>query len=388
MALASFNANNLTYTVSLEPELPDGMKTWAVVRGRAIDEITGKPPASDVRVESPTLGVSPRAGPGGQLGLVAIPRRAFPDLRNKNYPVAITVEADGYLPMFRNRQFLADPTFPTTFSPIDLGDLELHRVPTLVSGRVVLNTGTDFQAIAGATITLTGIWLTPPAASTTVPPSPPDLVSVTPGLYFDRPQAGTQVQPLTFFGAPGPDKRLLEAARTDETLLHISDRSQIANGDILAVDTQDPQRTEYISILSITGASSDDQPARVALDAPLRAMHAQGAIVHRVQFQNVGVLSLLSRDAIAGDVCLFVNAVANLAAAPMLSLQGGGNPTEFHATAYFNAVSDAQGFYRLPPISRVAHCAIRGHDGAHPDLDQLYSPEYGQEASRLDFVYQ
>lgn len=387
MALASYNANDITYTISLEPELPDGMKTWAVVQGRVIDEITGRPPNVNIRIDSPTSGVIPRVGRGGQLGLVAIPRRAFPDLRNSNYPVSLTIEADGYLPVTLDRQFLADANFPTTFTPIPLGDLQLHRVPTVITGRAVLNTGTEFQPIAGAIITLTGIWLTPPAANMMVPPSPPDLVSLAPGLYFDRPQVGTAVQPLDFQGAPGPDKRLLGGSRAGENVLQLSDRVQINNGDILAIDTQNAERTEYISIQSMTGASTDDQPARITLDAPLRLTHANGAVVHRVQFQNVGVLSLLTRDAIAGDVCLFVNAIANLAGAPLLSLQGGGT-TEFHATAYFNAVSDAQGFYRLPPISRVAQCAIRGHDGVHADLDQLHSPAYGQEVSRLDFVYQ
>jgi len=387
MALASYNANDITYTVSLEPELPDGMKTWAVVQGRAIDEITGRPPNGDIRIDSPTSGVIPRVGRGGQLGLVAIPRRAFPDLRNSNYPVSLTIEADGYLPISLDRQFLADANFPTTFTPIPLGDLALHRVPTVITGRVVLNTGTEFQPIAGATITLTGIWLTPPAANMMVPPSPPDLVSLAPGLYFNRSQVGTTVQPLDFQGAPGPDKRLLGAARAGESVLQLSDRVQINNGDILAIDTQDAQRTEYVSIQSINGASTDDQPAAIALNAALRLTHASGAIAHRVQFQNVGVASLLTRDAIAGDVCLFVNAIANLASAPLLSLQGGGS-AEFHAAAYFNAVSDAQGFYRLPPISRVAQCAIRGHDGVHSDLDELHSPTYGEEVSRLDFVYQ
>ena len=80
--------------------------------------------------------------------------------------------------------------------------------------------------------------------------------------------------------------------------------------------------------------------------------------------------------------------MGNLSGAPFLSLQSGGVPTEYHATSYFNAVSDAQGFFRLPPLSRVAQCALRSHDGTHIDLDVTYSPDYSQQVSRIDFVYQ
>jgi hypothetical protein len=207
-------------------------------------------------------------------------------------------------------------------------------------------------------------------------------------LYVDRLQAGTTVQGLGFLGAPGPDKQLLQDATAGLNLLRLSDRKQISSGDILAIDAQDPERTEYISINTVTGASTDDQPALITLDAPLRSVHRQGSVVHKVQFTNAGVPTLLTSDAIAGDVCLFLNSVGNLSSAPFLSLQSGGVPTEYHATGYFNAVSDAQGFFRLPPLSRVAQCGLRSHDGAHTDLSVTYTPDYSQEVSRIDFVYQ
>jgi len=388
MALETFEANDLIYTVSPEPELPDGMKTWAVLLAQVRDEITGRPPLGGAAMQTLLLGLSPRASSGGLLGLAAIPARVFPALKTQSYTVPVTIQADGYIPLFRSVNILAIPTFPTTFSPTDLGLLDLHRLPTVIAGRVVLNTGTEFQGVAGATVTLTGVWQTPPPANLVVPPDPPDLISLTPGLYFDRPQAGTQIQGLALLGAHGPDKQLLQEADAGQTNLRLSDRSLINIGDILAIDAVDPERTEYITIHSIVGASAPDQPATITLDAPLRSVHRQGAVVHKVQFNNVGAATPPTRDAITGDVCLFVNGVGNLGGAGLVAISTGGGVPEYHATRYFNAVSDAQGFFRWPPLSRVAQCALRAHDGVHADLDQTLSPDYPEEVSRIDFVFQ
>ena len=389
MALEIFNANDVVYTISAEPELPDGMKTWAVLEALLVDEITGQPPLGPVNLQPSFPGISPRVAPGGKIGFAAIPIRAFPLLRLKNYPLSFTIEADGYIPVLRNETIVADPGFPGSFSRLDLGTLKLHRQPTRIAGRVALNTGIAMKAISGATVTLTGLWRTAPPATMVVPPDSPDLVSLNPGLYFDRAKASAQVQGLSFQGAPGPDKQLLLEAPAGRRLLRLSDRKLINAGDILAIDTQDPERTEYIAIESLAGASTDDQPASITLDSSLRSIHRQGAIVHKVQFQNQGAVAQLASDAIAGDVCLFLNSVGSLGAAPFLSLQGGGAPAkEYHAANYFNAVSDAEGFFRLPPLSRVAQCRLRAHDGVHADLDVTCAPDYSQEASRIDFVYQ
>lgn len=387
MALQIYQANDITYTVSPDVEVPLGFRTWAVIRGRLLDEMTNQPPDSQTSIDSDFSGISPRVAAGGLVGFAAIPVRAFPELKNAPVTVPVTVGASGYLPLFRNVPIAQDANFPASFTPGDMGDLRLHRLPTQVGGRVVLNTGIAPSAISGATVSLTGLWRTPPPANLVVPPDPPDIVSLSPGTYFDRAAAGSQVQGLDFLGAPGPDKQLLSDARDGQAQLFLSDRVSIAPGDILAVDTADSGRTEYLAIQAIAGASASDLPARITLVASLRSTHRQGATVHKVQFQNVGTAIPLGQDAIAGDACVFVNGLGSLSSAPLLSIQQGVPPVEYHAAAYFRAVSDAQGFFRLPPLSRVAQCALHCHDGTHPDQDVKHRPEYEGGASRLDFVY-
>jgi hypothetical protein len=387
MALQIFNANDIAYTTSPEPELPLGFRTWAVIRGRLLDEITGQPPIGGISVSSPFSGISPRASSGGMVGFAAIPVRAFPELKNAPCPVPVNIQADGYIPLFRSVPIAQDVNFPTSFTPGDMGDLLLHRVPTIIEGRVVLNTGIAATSIVGAVVSLTGVWRTPPPANLVVPPDPPDLVSLNPEIYFDRIIAGSQVQGLNFAGAPGPDKLLLQDSSANASQLLLSNRKLIAPNDILAIDTIDPARTEYIAIKTITGASTDDLPARVTLVAALRSTHRAGATVHKVQFANVGAAIALTQGAIAGDVCLFVNGVGGLASAPLVSVLQGADPVEYHAARYFRATSDAQGFFRFPPVSRVGQCAFHCHDGAHPDQDVNFRPDYDHEVSRIDFVY-
>jgi hypothetical protein len=387
MALQTFNANDITYTVSPEPELPIGFRTWAVIQGRLLDEINGQPPEGAISIDSPFSGISSRVGSGGLVGFAGIPVRAFPELKTFPVAVPVNIQANGYIPVLRNVTIAKDNNFPTSFTPGPLGVILLHRLPTMIEGRVVLNTGIASSAIVGAVISLTGLWRTPPPANLVVAPDPPDLVSLNPGLYFDRTAAGSQVQGLNFAGPPGPDKQLLQDATANQTQLLLSDRKLIAVNDILAIDTVDPARTEYVAIKTIFGASTDDLPARITLVSALRAVHRQGATVHRVQFANVGAPIALTQDAIAGDVCLFVNGVGTLASAPLLSVKQGANPVEYHAASYFQATSDAQGFFRFPPVSRVGQCAFHCHDGAHPDQDVNFRPDYDSEVSRIDFVY-
>lgn len=388
MSLQTFNANDITYTVSPDTDVPLGFRTWAVVRGRLLDEITGRSPDGPINVQSPFSGISPRVAPGGLVGFAAIPVRAFPQLKNFPATVPVTIDAFGYLPLSRDVPIAQDANFPNSFTPGDMGDVNLHRLPTMIGGRVALNTGTAQVAIAGAAVSLTGIWRTPPPANLVVAPSAPDVVSLNPGIYFDRLAAGSQVQGLNFLGAPGPDKQLLQDARAGQPEIALSDRILIAPNDILAIDTTDSARTEYVAIQSIVGATASNLPARVTLVSNLRFVHRPGSTVHKVQFQNVGPVIALTQDAIPGDVCVFVNGVGNLAAAPLLSVTQGVAPVEYHAASYFQAISDAQGFFRFPALSRVAQCALHCHDVAHGDQDVNQRPDYGSDVSRIDFVYQ
>ena len=387
MPLEVFTANDIDYTISADGSAPAGQRMSALVKAQLIDEITGTAPLDAIDITSPFPGMSKRIGEDGMLGLAGIPARVFSELSGHLYTFPVTLSAEGYLPLFRTVSLGPTAAFPDVFAPADLGTLSLHRAPTVIAGCVAVDSGTDMQGIVGASVTVTGIWRTPPAASVVVPPDQPNLLSLVPGMYFDRSHLTGQVQGLAFLGLPGPDKQLLQDAAAGTVTVRLSDRQLIAAADVLAIDTADGERTEYISIHAVVGGSTPDQAATVTLDAPLRAIHRAGATVHKVVFQNMGAATPLTDDAIPGDVCLFVNNVGSLASAPFCSVQGGGPVAEYHAAQYFTTTTVTDGFYRWPAMSRVAQCALIVHDGVHPDLDITYAPEYPSAVSRLDLVY-
>src|SRR5689334_17191357 len=125
MALQTFHANDIDYTVSAEPESPLGFRTWAVIRGRLLDEINGQPPQGAICVDSLFSGISSRVGSGGMVGFAGIPVRAFPLLKTLAYTVPVTIEPDGYIPLFRNVLVPVDANFPANFTPSDMGDILL-----------------------------------------------------------------------------------------------------------------------------------------------------------------------------------------------------------------------------------------------------------------------
>src|SRR5581483_3302593 len=227
MPLEIFNANDVTYTVSLDTATPSGLRPWILLRAQVVDELTASPPHGDIRIQSPVSGISPRVAPGGLVGFEGIPRRAFPELASSDYSVPFTITADGYVPISRTQTISKNTAFPGSFSPTDMGILQLHRQPTVIQGRAAVNTGTDLQDPPNPVgVTLTGLWRTPPPANLVVPPGAPDIVSLNPGLYSDRPSAGSQVQGLKLQGAPGPDKQLLQDSYAGQNTLRISDRVQ------------------------------------------------------------------------------------------------------------------------------------------------------------------
>src|SRR5688500_9607394 len=86
------------YLYSPDNAIPLAERTWALVSGQVMDEITGQPPRSRVTITSERPGFISRVAGSGVVGLVGIPARVFPNLNTQNYTVHLTVSAQGYIP--------------------------------------------------------------------------------------------------------------------------------------------------------------------------------------------------------------------------------------------------------------------------------------------------
>jgi len=182
----------------------------------------------------------------------------------------------------------------------------------------------------------------------------------------------------------GDEKQLVRAARAEETAIRISNRRNLVPGNLVRIDTGDRVRSETRTVDSVLGVGGNDDPATVTLDQPLRRAHSPGARVDRSP-PPLGPLPLeLKSAAVVGDHSVFVDALPALPA-PALRIASAGVADEYHDCLRYEATSDAQGYFRLPPIHRVAQIRLDVLDGVAPTPAKFFvDPDYTDREQWLD----
>ncbi len=395
MARRNVVVGNQSYVFSPDDPVPPlGDRYWALLKVRVLDELIGRPPRGDMSIETDYPGLIPRVAADGLLGLVGRPRQAFPALNPldpgaRTYDVRFTVRGTGYLPRRDVVTFQLIPDFPNAFTPTHI-DLELHREPIMILGRTVEAVGNTNNPLPGMTVSITGIWLTvPPANVAPPPPDPPRLLSLRPPLYLPRTTATGALRQRELVPVIGQDKQLLENVAEGDTLLQLSDGVNLNPGDIVAIDAVDPDRSEFLTILSIAPSTTPTSVSGITLTHPLGQEHRRDVVVRRMLPQAPGFNNLLTRDAQSGDICVFLNSMTNLAAANVVEVSGAlGDPVEFHRISRFTSISDADGYFSLPLLSRVAQLEVQVDDGGvHPTQTRILIPNYEDRENRVDFVF-
>lgn len=372
------------YTVSPGEALA-GARPSAVAFARLVDECTERPPDRRVEVSTTFPGLTPRTAQP-MVGLAGIPQAAFSALAANAYNVPFDVSGDRYVTIRRTAVIGPQPTFPATFVPADLGTIELHSEPVTIRGRVVASAGSVMTPVGGAAVRVTGIWRTVPVSALPPPPDPPEVVSLRPAVYFERTAAAGLVRQREMVPVVGDARTLLDQATASSVTLRVSNSDGVAAGSILRVDSG-PDRSEFVTVLSVAAGSTVDQPATVTLMYPLRHEHSAGTDVIRVTPQPPGSDIALNVDAAEGDACVLLTAMTAIVPATIIELHGGPSPAEYHHVSRFDTVSDADGFYRLPPISRVAQIEIEVTDGVHTPLTDTVFPDYALPENRVDFTF-
>jgi hypothetical protein len=390
MTTRSIVSGAVRYSVSLEDPVAMGRSFWAVVQARALDELSGEPPRVPVRITSPVAGLTSRNGPGGLVGLLGCPIGHFPALDAQDYTIPFTLQAEGYLPLDVEATLSQLPDFPDDFVPARLGDLPLHREPVLIGGSVLRRVNGRPVPVAGATVEITEIWPTLPPPDGSVPPQSPALVALRPPLHSSRTvgagPAGGRLRRREMVPVPGEDKNLLDEAPAGALRLRCSDRVGLATGAILLVDG-DPSIEELVEIDSLNATAPAELPAEVRLTHPLAYRHRAGTRVRRVSPQAPSTFRQFTRDAIAGDGCVFLSSLAGLLGSAVVEVSGGGAPAEFRWMNRFVATSDAEGRYAFPPLSRVAQITVEASAGGDTTDPHEFVPDYTRRENRLDVVF-
>jgi hypothetical protein len=378
-----------------QPVARAGHRMRAVVRARLVDELTGLPPAGRGRLASSLAGFAERSGLGGIVGLAGNPGRILTDLAANGGIVPVTVSAPRYLPreleavvgLFNTGLgFPAD--FPDHFEPADLGDVAMHRAAAILSGRVMLEIGADRSPLANVEVRLTGLWRSEPGPDddpgTVMEPA--DLMALAPGLYRERAIGDTvQRRPIALGGNP---KRLLEPVVPGSARLRVSDAIGLAVGDLLALDPDTSERSEYLRIEAIAGGAAPADPAQITLAYPPVHQHRGGTLCDGASTgAPIGAADALLRAGIPGDRALHLDdlpAIPPVGATVEISSAG---PPEYQRASEYRVETGSDGVWRFAPFARVARARIEANRADFPEpLVAVIGPDYAAAAQQLDFV--
>jgi hypothetical protein len=363
----------------------------AVVRWQAVDEISESGPDLDYTIQTDALGLSPRISRDGIMGLVGNPARLYPGLDTATVDLAFTLYTPGYLP--RELVATVGPVvgFPNNFTPAKArpgdtdGNIALHRDAIVLRGRTVKLVPGQLDPVPVPLVPISIIgtwWVFPPAnvdPDTVIEPA--NLASLHPGLYTDRITATDSVTRRDLAPVVGQDKTLVAPAVRGETTARISDRiGVIGPGTVLAFEPSRPDRVEYVHVTLVNGASTDDQPATVTLAYRLQLDHEEGTAVQVVTPQAPAAANALVRDGIRSDRVAFTAALAGVTAG-VVEIGGSTVHPEYQTASLYSTTSDSNGFFRLPPLSRVASVKLQT-----PALKLVTSPDYGRYENLVDLV--
>ena len=96
MARRVVQAQGIEYVFAPDDEPPLATLLWGLVQARAINDVTGRPVTSEIRLESDLQPTVPRIARDGLVGLVAVPFKVFPVLAGMSFTVNLTIHAVGY----------------------------------------------------------------------------------------------------------------------------------------------------------------------------------------------------------------------------------------------------------------------------------------------------
>lgn len=354
MVTRTVSANGHDWSFDADtPALP-GERLRALVRARLVDEINGDPVVAPFALRASRDDVAARASVDGLVGLVATPSRVLPDLAATPVDLTLEVRSPGFLPRTLRATLGPIAGFPDDFAPVDLGDVGLHRPGVVIAGRVLQNATPVSVPLAGATVEVDALWTQSPPPYWIAPAlsQPPNLVTLSPALRAAR-AVGTALRERALNFA-AITQTLLAPLEPAAARLQLSDGDGVAAGLALAIDIDTPSASEVVVIASVTPASAPDLPVRVTLEHPTARRHRDGVRCAVATPQPVVATATLDRDAEPADPTVFLNAAPNLADGAWTEIDDGVAPREYARVARLAATTDADGFFQLPPIARVA----------------------------------
>jgi hypothetical protein len=378
--------NRMQFITSPDARPPVASSLCAIAEGQVVDEQT------QAETYSPICGTTTLTRAcytglcDGFFAVAGVPLAAVPGLAVQSYSFSITFSADGYIPQTVSTSIGPIPGFPDTFDPVLLPMVSLHRSPASIFGRVVRRVSGATTPIASASVQVTTLWRILPQAGSSPLGEPPNILSVQPPLGLARTAGVDTLQQQSWTPTAGVSKVVLQQSPAGTTQILLQDAVGLSVGSLLLIDGDDPATAEVVTLAAVPISSLANQPATVSAAAPLILTHNDGAIAELVTVAPAGPANTFTQNALPGDVVVFLSGLTGLSPTDTAEIPGAS--AEFHTVSQFNITADANGYYRLPPISRVYQVAITASDGLGNTLSQTIWPDYlQQDNNQYDFVF-
>jgi len=233
-------------------------------------------------------------------------------------------------------------------------------------------------------VSVTGIWRTPPSPTAPSPASPPDLIYVEPRVGLERLIGTCNVRRRDLTPTGSQDKRLEAEAAAQAVKFRVSNQIGIATGDVVAIEPDDVGRTDFVLIAGIVGGASANEAATIFTVAPLIRTHPRDAVVRPMTAAVAGTNNLLAADIAPADSTLLMASMSGFGGTHVEITDGIVN--ELRAMRLYQTVTGTDGSYRLPPISRVAQVEITAVSGANPPVNSLLRIDYSRGENRHDIT--
>jgi hypothetical protein len=384
-ARVNVSANDRLYTIAPDDPAPAVALLELLIGAAIVDELTDLAPAIGLSATSDAIAGEVVLANGGLLGLVGTAFRIFPRLAVQSYRVNFQVQAKGFIDLDFTVGVPAGSTLPIGAAPVP--QFFMHRAPIVLGGRVARMVSGQLQPVAGASVTVTGYWRQAPPAYATVPATTTNFISLAPQLYADRPAASATLDVLTLTPVVGSDQPLLMSIDAGATAIALPTSIGISAGDVLVIGADVPERAETMAVASAAPGVVSVGQTNVNLALPTIWAHRRGTTVRKVTVGAPTVSHPVTLDAQRGDACVFLNNLTGLSATQTVRMRSGGLPDGFHQASLLAATSDANGFYRLPPLTRAAQVRIDAKLTT-PSLtgEQIIRVDYSGAEDQLDFV--
>jgi len=278
--------------------------------------------------------------------------------------------------------------------------IELTPMAVMLAGRVTRLVAGAPVPIVGGAVTLAKLWRQAPPAGVSVPPEPPvpgvpppptfpaPILAIHPPLYADVPAGALmEIEDRPLDGA-FVAKRLHTDTAADSERLAMSDWQTIAVGDVLAIDDDDDDRRELFEVTSLPPpGSSTASPGLIGLDRPTAMAHRAGCPVRRLGAPSGAASVALNYPGAAGDTTLLLD-TTGLAGGHQIRIVDPGPPAHsYHRMALYDAVTDADGYFRLPPLTRTGRIELHAQNGtATLTADHELVPDYRLPINQHDMI--